>query len=399
MKFFQLITLALTLYLFAGCDEDKEPVRSGGTVPEVTELRIAERWNSAGTIPQKVEAKVVDPQGPGNIAYTLLEVVSESGTVVFTDTLFDDGAWYHAGDGDVLAGDGYFSNKILPSRITSDATARTFDFRVFSADADGNRSDDYIATILFASNSRPLIVDVVIGDSLASGAPAFPVQLAASDADGISDLQHAYFEIIDPNGTGVLETHDLYNDGDAVAHGDLFADDSLFTERFDSTFAAGKKGNYSLRFFVVDNFNENNPSEWVESVYFANEAGRLLEVTMPDTMHRPPSSNGLNRSLLTVAVSDPQGAADIDSVAFYSLKPDGNLANGGLPIVMVDNGLPFSISNPAEEVGDLLADDQIYSFSLLIGNTTQTGTYTFTFFMRDRTGNRSEQVARTITIY
>jgi hypothetical protein len=101
---------------------------------------------------------------------------------------------------------------------------------------------------------------------------------------------------------------------------------------------------------------------------------------------------------MTAEVLDPDGLADIDSVYFYSLKPDSTYANDGLPILLVDNGLPFNISNAGLEAGDLVAGDGTYSFSILTYHDTVTGLYTFSFFIRDKAGNLTGPVSKTINI-
>ena len=66
-------------------------------------------------------------------------------------------------------------------------------------------------------------------------------------------------------------------------------------------------------------------------------------------------------------------------------------ANNGLPILLLDNGLPFNQNNPGVEVGDVQAGDGIYSFTLILDPSAQIGTYRFSFYVRDRAGNLSAE--------
>jgi len=88
----------------------------------------------------------------------------------------------------------------------------------------------------------------------------------------------------------------------------------------------------------------------------------------------------------------------VDSVYFYSKKPDGSLANEGRPLVMVDNGKPFNINDPWQQAGDEQAGDGIYSLTILIDNSAQPGRYIFTFYMRDKAGNLSNSMVDSIEV-
>ena len=129
-----------------------------------------------------------------------------------------------------------------------------------------------------------------------------------------------------------------------------------------------------------------------------NVPGRILWVSVPDSIIRP-EQGFLNRALVTAAVEDSNGLDDVDSVYFYSKKPDGTLGFEGKPLVMVDNGKPFNINgNPFIEAGDEKAGDGIYSLTILIDHSAQLGRYYFTFYMRDKAGHLSEGVVDSIEV-
>ncbi len=129
-----------------------------------------------------------------------------------------------------------------------------------------------------------------------------------------------------------------------------------------------------------------------------NEPGKILWVEVPDSIQVPPEGT-FNKALVKAAVEDPDGLSDVDSVYFYSRKPDGTLANNGHPLPMVDNGQPFNISNPWVDAGDEKAQDGIYSLTIIIDNQAQVGRYYFTFYMRDKAGHLSESVVDSIEVY
>lgn len=75
------------------------------------------------------------------------------------------------------------------------------------------------------------------------------------------------------------------------------------------------------------------------------------------------------------------------------------MANGGYPLYMVDNGEPFSLTNPWISAGDEEKGDGVYSLTVLIEANNQTGIYKFTFYMKDEAGELSEAVVDSIEVY
>jgi len=128
-----------------------------------------------------------------------------------------------------------------------------------------------------------------------------------------------------------------------------------------------------------------------------NQPGGITQVVVADSMQIPAAPN-YNRSLVKAWISDPDGLKDVDSVYFYSLKPDGNLANSGKPLVLVDNGLSFNIADPWNRAGDETAGDGVYSLSIILDNSALAGRYHFTFYMRDKAGHLSDAVMDSIEV-
>jgi hypothetical protein len=117
-----------------------------------------------------------------------------------------------------------------------------------------------------------------------------------------------------------------------------------------------------------------------------NARPQLLSAVAPDTVR-------IGEFLvLRATVNDSDGLSDIASVFYFSRRPDGVLANQGNPIQMYDDGgvNPFS--------GDAVAGDGIYSFRAQVPPTTLLGTFTYTFFARDRFGAQSDSLVRQTVI-
>lgn len=127
--------------------------------------------------------------------------------------------------------------------------------------------------------------------------------------------------------------------------------------------------------------------------------GRARVVVRPPNA-RPQLLSALSRDtvrvgeflVLKATVSDSDGLGDIASVFYFSRRPDGILANQGNPIQMYDDGgvNPFS--------GDDVAGDGIYSFRAQVPPTTLLGTFTYTFYARDRFNAQSDSLVRQTVI-
>ncbi len=117
-----------------------------------------------------------------------------------------------------------------------------------------------------------------------------------------------------------------------------------------------------------------------------NARPQLLSAFAPDTVRVG------EFLILRATANDSDGLSDIASVFYFSRRPDGQLANQGNPIQMYDDGgvNPFS--------GDAVAGDGIYSFRAQVPPSTLFGTFTYTFFARDRFGAQSDSLVRQTVI-
>jgi len=391
-----------SLIILSACKDKSTPVEIG-TDPTIESIQMRQKWNSEDTTlyKYKVEVNTTDPQGFSNLSGVFMEVRPQGNTTfLFNDSLYDDGAYFHINDGDVIAGDGVFSNKFSVLQILSGAAdgEYVFEFTVF--DKEGHASQPSEHSALFGPNVRPEIISVSGSDTLISGTQGEVFQVAVFDSNGVDDVIRTYFDIKDGSNQ-LLETADLFNDGDFSNHGDLFADDSIYSIKLDSTFGAGRIGTYRLEFHTEDSFDEGNFITPIHQIYIENKIGRFLNISVPDSIEKPALPTEYNRKLITAKVNDPQGLTDIDSVYFFSLKPNDSLANNGNPFPMVDNGNPFDISDPWNNAGDEDAEDGTYSLSILIFGDPETllGKYVFSFYMRDEVGNLTEVSKDSIIVY
>ena len=384
-----LAVIAVVALFLNACKNDN-PVSLNGQ-PSIRHINMAGRWKPAAADLYKIEITVNDPQGIRDVESVMMRVRrTDTETEVSRDTLYDDGANLHPADGDVFAGDGVFSNRFSTEMVDAGITNGNYIFEFTAVDRSGNHSTTEERSVLFSDNEPPVLADVSAPDTFNVLRPDQLVMATVTDTNGQSDIQKVFFRSRNIL-TGVEKNEGtLFDDGNGPEHGDLKAGDSVYTARLGAALAVAKKGDFDLTFYAEDLFGETGSAGPVR-IYIDNNVPGFGVIDVPGTLTRPaPGSSNLFR-LITAEVVDPEGLADIDSVYFYSRKPDMTYANNGLPILLLDNGLPFNQNNPGVEVGDVQAGDGIYSFTLILDPSAQIGTYRFSFYVRDRAGNLSAE--------
>ncbi|MCK5032111.1 MAG: hypothetical protein KAS18_00725 [Calditrichia bacterium] len=373
MKNYILYLLVILMAFLIACEEESTPTEIGND-PNIEEIRMRDKWNSASTMLSKVEVKVTDPQGFSNISGVFMEVINQSNNqVVFSDSLYDDGAHYFTQDGDVIANDGIYSNQFSSVQILSGAGDGDYDFSFQAFDKDNHQSSLTEQSALFGPNIRPEIVNVSAPDTLFSGTNDQIFEISVTDNDGNDDIVRVYFESQKDGSQTQIYEMDLFNTGNFNDHGDLFADDSIYTMKLDSTFAASKIGQYTFHFYVEDSFNELNSNVHAPNIFIVNKPGIIKDTGVPATTSRPADLQ------LTLDANDPQGLTDIDSVYFLLEKPDGTFGGNGFKFDLQDNGNSL--------YGDLTAGDGIYSKIVSISASNDPGKYFFHFYLRDHVGH------------
>jgi len=391
-KIFLNLLLTILLLAFWGCSNDDPPVMVGGT-PSIDEIKTAEKWNPRLSQKYKVEVSVLDPQGPENIAGVYLNVQRDSGgPVIYTDSLYDDGAFFNTEDGDVLAKDGIFSNRFSPSQISSPVQSGFFLLKFVALDHDGHQSPEGEFLVSFGENSAPAITAVLAPDSLSVNLVPGIIQVTVRDSDGVDDIKRVYFESQKKGTSQIRYESELYNDGDPN-HGDMVAGDEIYSLKLDTGFLVAKKGLYDLLFHAEDSFDEKNQAIPVHEIAIYNKISLIKNIQIPDTMVIP-NEHTYNYSSLSLLAEDPESLFDIRSVYYYSFRNDTALFSGK-PVKLKDNGIAFDYFNYVNElitfdvrsVGDEIAGDGIYTFPLVIESYFKPGAYLFRFYISDKAGN------------
>ncbi len=237
-----------------------------------------------------------------------------------------------------------------------------------------------------------VILQTFVADSLKIADTASVVFLTAEveDPDGLDDVESVYFYSRKPDGTLSNEGNSFPMKDDGV-NGDSAANDGIYTGKIIISSSA-QAGFYIFSFQMEDRAGNlsNEVSDTMKVYKELTEPnkgpGTILETYVADSIQIPVSQAA---SVVSAKVEDPDGLDDVESVYFFSRKPDGTLANGGNSIVMFDNGTE----------GDSTAGDGIYSTGITITFDSQAGTYVFTFYMSDKAGNLSDAKMDSIEVY
>ena len=383
---------------FAGCSKDE--IANPPQEPSLSDLTAPTLVSPAQVYAVRVRAS--DPQGVRTIRYVLLEIYRVDGSEpVARDTLWDDGAYLHRDDGDVVAGDGIFSQRLVWQ--WSGPEEQTYRLVFVAVDQDGNRSEPLEREVRARRNDAPVIVQLEVPAVLPSGlAGDFRFRALVADSQGLGDVAAVRFAGL--RGSSVAFEGQLFDDG---THGDAEANDGWFELGLPASFGASKQGPYTLRFWAEDRLGLSSQVE-ERSVVIENEPPAIIQVSLPDSVAKPTTGSVLVR--ITASVYDPQTLLDVKRVGFTSLKPDSTYANNGLPIPMADNGLPFDpMQYPSPFYGDEVAGDGVYTFTMVVYSDEQAaqnglppvqkGTYRFTFQAFDWVEQASEPVQKTFVVY
>ena len=389
-KYSYILIFAVYLLIW-GCAENQEPPLATPQF-EISKIRLDEAWNLKNTDPYTVEVHVQTSGSTSELLPVVLEVSDGMGSVLYTDSLYDDGAAYHPDDGDVIAGDGVFRNRFRADQITDQPVMLTFSFQ--ASDIKNEQSAVYSTDIRFDNNYKPVVVAITAPDTLKEGTEAAYLYAAVFDKDGTEEVNKVLVEVFEASDDASVDTFSLFNDGNFIENGDVTAGDSIFSYKMDSSYAVGKKGAYRFRFTPYDDFTFPGEPRSV-NIFLVNNPGQVFTVNMPDSLPLPAQGSSVLVQVYA-DVGDPQGLSDVDSVYFtledsqgeYVVDDYGNLVK----ITLSDDG-------DMENSGDQVAGDGIFSVIIRVSSTNRKESYTLHFYERDLVGNLSDDTRQPFVIY
>ncbi len=376
MKRFIYVLLVLAL-IAAGCSERDLPVPNDSSDnPVVEKFSVPEIVNPSSSYPVMVRVEPSDLVESVSLEITL----QGSSSPIKSLSLYDDGGAVDSNDGDAVAYDGIFSQVLNWDQ--TEASDLIFTFSAKSTE--GQLLSDAAFSVKSTANSKPVIIDISIPDSLKSGESGQQFIVTVSDSNGTEDIKSVVF-------TGMQNNAELFN-GELQPTGTP----GEFVITIDSSFAAGKKGSYDIVFSATDQSNvSSDPATRI--LYIENTYPELGEISAPRQIERPPLDYIVN-FLIEVPISDAQGLGDIKEVRVSWQKPDASYP-GGSPYQLFDNGLEYSYDNWDQGYrGDLTANDGVYSITGVFDPDDLLGNYILIFWAEDLAGNRSSDKAFIINL-
>lgn len=386
MKFLKLL-IPLTLVAgFWACEEEV-------VQPEPGDIFAIETVKTPAVVDVSRERdyalmfRISHPDGISAISGVKATLFQSNQTTQFREiTLLDDGNTQNSGSGDVLAGDGVFSNVFQSDSLVF--PRGSFFIRASVTDNSGETLTTGFAESRTIVNVAPEILTTNVPDTLQSGTAPIAFSITVLDSNLTDDIQYGLMRL--QRNSVTLATDTLFTEN---ANSDF---EAVLTRNIDSTYAAERVGEYQLAFQVAD--ASGDLSNIVsQPIFLENTAPTLSELQQPDSVQLPPA-NQPKLTLLTIKISDPQGLSDIDSVYFNSVLPNGNPASNN-PFILYDNGLPFDPNQNPAAVGDLVQGDGIYSRTIVISSDVPPGNYIFSYFSRDKIGNFRVGPVDTLVVY
>jgi hypothetical protein len=256
---FALILLICVL----GCENNKTgvidskgtpPFLSNETLsPDSTNIDAQVPLNGRYSITMNVSARVVDPDGPSNVAAVIATVIlPRSSDVILRVPLHDDGI-----SPDPVAGDGVYTGQIQ-YQITRPQSGRQR-VQVNTQDFEGLQGNILERSFYAArNNSPPTLANITAPDTLTipvGGTVILHMTVTAADSDGLGDITEVYFR--SPDGLNPTFKFPLKDDG-AVGSGDQTAGDGIFSIILPVSDSPTVRGTYRFLFQAADTFGDTS---------------------------------------------------------------------------------------------------------------------------------------------
>ncbi|MDP2303449.1 MAG: hypothetical protein Q8N03_13615 [Ignavibacteria bacterium] len=172
--------------------------------------------------------------------------------------LLDNG---NSANGDVVSGDGKFSNKIPFSEVMLNGNYRIEYFVLDKSNYSKQIGEENFLYNNGQTNIAPIIDNVRLPSEILRGV-SFVFSVDASDPNGLSDLASVYFELKRPDGTMVeaspgFTKFSMYDNGNVEIYGDTTANDGRFS--FKNSFldtTTTQTGSWEFKFQARDRGNK-----------------------------------------------------------------------------------------------------------------------------------------------
>jgi hypothetical protein len=378
MKTRYLIPIAALCLIAPGC-EVRDPVSDEGVVPVLSRASVPDSLRLGDADGIIVSVHVVDPQGASDIDSVFFDAIRNSEPRTgFLGRMTDDGT-----GPDLLPADGVYSGRIRGPDLAGDPGVYVVFFT--AVDHSGNLGHHpfvhEIRTVAGGPLRPPVILSAAAPDTVhPDDRSAVNLRVSVTDPDGQSDVDSVYCDVYPPYATVPAVRIALGPSFGSFATAGADEYDAIA----DMTALLTGSGIHRFRFCARDRSGlESVPVVLEAAVVLPNDPPRLSEAVVPETVDR----NTADPVLLSVRVTDPQGASDIHRVYFNTTKPNGAPSSGN-PFLMTDDGTS----------GDAVAGDGVYSLQIVISSSNALGNYRFDFYAEDNAGAMAGPLTRVITV-
>ena len=240
------LSAIIALAAFLACEGPTEPV----VMPKLSDLSAPDYVLIQPAAFIDLSTSAEDPQGQDDIAAVYFTVLLADQTEPDTFNMLDNGI-----QPDDVGGDGIYSFRFQLDTLAGETGGYLFTFG--AADIDDNTAAPIRKTIVFYSDSVPVIYDLIAPDSLLKGSPdTFAIYLSAWDQQGLSDIDSVFFTVIRPDSSTSGNRFHLHDDGE---FGDAHQGDGVYTLWIQAPAPTDQTGDYLFTFVAYDQaLNQSN---------------------------------------------------------------------------------------------------------------------------------------------
>ena len=369
-----LFLSGLVIFIFC-CEEEKEIVDF--KLPfEISHVNFPEVISSTSERMVLLTAMVTHPEGHEGIQKVEAIITDTTNQIQLTLQLYDDGS---IEAGDVIAFDNIYTRSVVGNKLGLPDNSYNMKLQASSTNYETLESNVYNLKIY--PNQAPEVLNYDFPDSILVGLAATNALFTVNDNDGLDDILWVIIQGFETGNSFPSFQDTVFNP---------LNNSPVFSYALDSTYAAGKKGDYEMKIFAEDKVGEISDIKTFQ-LFVENTPPQILSIWVPDTMIIP--TTGFSIDTVRAHADDRQSITDIDSVYFISQmrNPNGTLGTPNPPIELFDNG---DLSN----FGDKLADDGEYSRIIRLDPSNTAGTYIFTFKARDLVDQVSNSLIDSINV-
>ena len=207
----------IIIFIITSCSDREMPSKpSANPKPVLSIVEAPEKITFNRSY--RIAIKVIDAQGKKDVPFVTSSIyLNDSSFPSRIDTLWDDGQELKAGDGDVVAFDGIFTQMFMWPSGNKKNQDLTLTFA--ATDNSGHKSDTLQHVVTYAEIPQPKLVDVSVPDFLASGFEGQKLITATVDSENaIKVFMRGKRVNAPPNFPGLLNfSEELYDNGE---HGD-----------------------------------------------------------------------------------------------------------------------------------------------------------------------------------